>query len=336
MPTLNQVALITKPAGVDLSGDVVTTTPTPTHGGTSAEQNVYTYTADVSGAVIVFVETDLVEWDASGNIVYQYVLIDGNTGPFGNEIDVMVSQINTIYNPPNDDTLVTDITNLVNAIQCADVQGMGTLSDYTNLLALAQKVNDSPELADPANITKLEDLAAAAEAYGKVFKTISDTLEVTTEISAYDVLTKIKAALTKISGMFDNLGALKLSITRTAEVKIPDSITAVATQLDGVYSELDCALEYLDYFCTGTNAPANSALNAQDTAAIAAATGALNFWNNLSGSTIGNNSSQVAALNTSLGKFDSTFKKKFTDAATCLNDKFKALKTTYSTLSGNN
>ncbi len=327
--------LVAMPSGFTFNITASTSNISPSHGGVTAVRNVFAYSIDVSGQVLVFTETDIIERDSDNKIVYQHVTIDGEPGPFGNEINVQVSQINQVFDPVDDDILVQQITAAVDAIKCSKVKGMGTLENYTELLALAQKASDSAQLADPANIAQLEALAAAAESYGQVFKTITDTLDVATEISAVDTLTKIKVALDKISGMYSDLKTLNLTISRAATIKIPDSVTEIATKLDSVYSELTCSLEYLDYFCVGGVEPSGAALNAQDAAAIAAARGALTLFDNLSGSSIANNSSEVAALNTAMGKFDGDFKKRFTDAAKCLDDKFKNLKTTHSTLSGN-
>jgi hypothetical protein len=133
----------------------------------------------------------------------------------------------------------------------------------------------------------------------------------------------VKAELQKIADMYTALKALKLTITRTSTLQIPDSIQDTANKLDLVYAQLGCTLNYLDYFCDNTSTkPSNADINAQDKSVIDAATGALNTFkamieNKASINNAGNNT-QVANLANAVNRF-SALKTRMTGAVTCLN-----------------
>lgn len=324
------VPLITVPANVilDISSSSVLAVA---HGGVQAEQNVYIYNVDVSGEIKVYTETDAIEVDASGHVVYKRVTIDGETGPFLNELDAQITIINNAsYDLPADDQLVTDINALVNQIKCTRAEGMGTLGDYEALLKMATDISGSVNLS--LDITTLTDFANAAETYGKIFENITQNLEGVTTIDNTTVLTNIKTQLTKIAAMYDALGALKLQISRTSTLQIPDSIVGTANKLQSVYEELDCTLDYIDYFCSGNAAangkPDDADLNARDKAVVDAATGALSLFSSIiddHGSVTAANNTQVKTLSDKVAQF-STLQSRMASAASCLNTRLGGLK----------
>jgi len=316
--SMNLSTSITYPGDFDLSQNIIDA------GAVYAEQNTYTFVAEVSGNVIVFTEVDVIAWDASDNVIYTHVDIDGYPNIFANEINAQISVINQIIDDPSDNQLVSEITALVDQIKCTNLEGMGTITDYTDLLKIAKDISGNVDLA--FDISTLETFASNAEAYGDLFQNISKTLTAVTTISDVNLLTSIKAQLEKIAGMFDALKALKVSISATATLQIPDSIQGVADKLETVYEEMDCALNYLDYFCTGTNAPANSALSLADKSAIEAAKGALNTFNTL----VSNNAKvsassniQISNLTTRVNAF-SSINQRMSDAKSCLDSALKA------------
>jgi len=308
MPTLYPNPLVTAHnlTLVDLSGTATVARTTFTNStATSGEVNTYTYTADVSGTLIVYYEIDTIEWDASDNIVFKHVFIDGQPGPFGNEIDVNVNLINSEFPWPEDDTLMGQINTLVNLIAASRAQGMGTISNYTALLEIANDISGSANLS--IDISGLQAVATQAAAYGAIFETITNTLSGITVINDLSVLEAIKVELQKIADMYTELRRLKLVINRTSTLQIPDSISSMTEKLNQVYSELNSTLDYLDYFNNNANPkPANADLNTQDAAAIAAAEGALTMFRNVVQSQntvnpVGN--TQVANLTNAIYRF---------------------------------
>jgi hypothetical protein len=307
---------------VDLSGHS-TVAITNFHNSTAVvgEVNTYVFTADVSGAVIVYREIDTIEWDGSDNIVYKKVFIDGEPGPFGNEIDVEVVLINSEFPWSEDDTVMGQINALVNLIDSARAQGMGTITDYTALLNMANDISGTVNLN--IDISGLQAVAAQAEAYGAIFETIQNTLEQVTTINDLTVLGNIKAELQKIADMYTQLGRLKLQIYRTSTLQIPNSISEMTTKLNQVYSNLDTTLNYLDYFNDPNSVakPTNADINAQDAAAIAAATGALQMYSTLvqSQATVNpTGNTQVSNLTTAVNRFQNLINR-LTSAKTTLD-----------------
>ena len=302
--------------------DSSTNSITPTHGGAYGEENVYTVSGSADPSSASYIETDTIEWDANHNIVYQHVEIDGDEDLL-NDINVFVTIINdATFNPPGDDGEMAAITALVNKIECSKAQGMGTLAEYAALLDLAKDASQNINLS--LDISGLQEFAAVAEEYGKVFQNITQNLTRATTINSEDVLNSIITELTKIANMYDSLDSLKLEIQRTSTLQIPTSIQATADQLQTVYSALECTLPYLEYFCgaTGASAPANSAMNARDKAAIDAATGALNAYNALAGgqaTVTAENNIQVYNLKQKAAQF-ANIKDRLDAAKTCLTN----------------
>jgi hypothetical protein len=318
-------------AQLDASGithtimDSSTNSITPTHGGSYAEENVYTVSGSVDPSgnnVASYIETDTIEWDANHNIVYQHVEIDGDADLL-NEINVFVTIINdTTYDPSNDDDEMAAITALVNKIECSKAEGMGTLAEYAALLDLAKDASHNINLT--LDISGLEQFAAVAEEYGKVFQDITQNLTRVTTINSEAVLESIRVQLVKIADMYDSLGALKLEIQRTSTLQIPTSIQATADQLETVYQALECTLPYLEYFCgaTGEAPSAAAQMNARDKAAIDAATGALKAYQALASgqaTVTAENNIQVYNLKQKASQF-ANIKDRLDAAKTCLTN----------------
>jgi hypothetical protein len=293
-----------------------------------AEQNVYTI---VSGAVDpsdVYIETDIIAWDADHNIVYQHVEIDGQPGPFLNEINVFVTLINdATYDDPFDDDEMGEITELVNKIKCQKAQGMGTLAEYAALLDLAKDASSNISLT--LDISGLTQFASLAESYGQIFQDITQNLSSVTTIDSAPALNLVKAELQKIADMYDHLDSLKLEIRRTATLRIPDTIQQTADQLQTVYSELECTLNYLEHFCDPSDSTVEvaqlAAMNARDKAAIDAATGALLAYKAIAdnqGTVTAYGNTQVVNLTNKINQFHD-LKERMQNAATCLTNGLK-------------
>lgn len=254
--------------------------------GITRETNTYVYRyTDPSQNQFEFTLVDVIEWDINDHVVYKQVTVSGSPGPFGNEIDAQITAITEIWGDPADDEVVAEIDGYLQKIQSSSVYGMGQLSDYTELLALASDISGvaTVELAD---ISGLIQLADAAKQYGDLFYTINQTIEGVTIANNITVLANIRNELAKIAQMYDNLDALKLTISRTSTLKISDDIQSTANKLDVAYSEISKSLDYLKYFvgATGQSASfilANAEMNDYDKATVTAAKGALAVFQNL-------------------------------------------------------
>jgi hypothetical protein len=322
---------------IDLSGSVVIDVSS-TYGisaenlqGLNAsygEVNTYVVSGTVDPSGVAFTLIDTIEWDASDNIVFRRVDLDGEPGEFAPDINVQVTLINQEYNDPDDNTVFDEITALVGEIQCSDLTGLGTLADYTGLLNLAKDISGTVNLE--MTLTNLQTFAATAEDYGELFATINQTISGVTEIDTTSVLDNIKTYLLQIKGMFDSIKNLNLTLTRTSTLKIPDTIQDTAELLDTVHNQMACSLNQLEYFCTGEVSEGASAnpLNNQNKAMIDNAASTLNWFknivsgNNVSASVPGN--PQVANLKNKVDAFVN-LQSRLNAAKTCLQNTLDGL-----------
>lgn len=284
---------------VDVSGDIAVL----------REVNYYDYQyTDPSNNTFTFRLTDTIEWDASNNVVYKNVVLTGVPGPIGNQIEAQITAITLIYNEEADDQIIQDINNYLKQIQESKTHGMGTLAEYTELLALATDIS-SGSLTLSLDLSGLTELANAAEQYGDLFYQIEQKISGVTTVDSLAVLTNIRNELGRIAEMYDNLEALKISIQRTSTLKISSDIQTTADKLDLAYTQIAGSLEYLKYFVGIQNtADVNKAtMNDYDKSTIAAAKGALNLFKNLvegQQTEITNiQNTQVKNLKTSVNKF---------------------------------
>lgn len=275
------------------------------------EVNTYTYSyTDVSGNVFTFTLTDTIEWDVNDIVVYKKVVLEGNAGPIGNEIDAQILAITDIYDYAGDNGVIEDINKYLKQIDEHKTHGMGTLAEYTDLLALASDISGTVTLS--LDISGLIELADAAEAYGNLFYQIEQKISGVTTVDSLDVLKKIRVELGRIAEMYDNLEALKISIERTSTLKISSDIQTTADKLDLAYTQVARSLDYLKHFVGATGqsnnfVPANAVMNDYDKATITAAKGALTLFNTLVQGQQANiteaNNTQVKNLKTAVDQY---------------------------------
>lgn len=272
------------------------------------EVNVYNYSyTDVSGNIFTFSLTDTIEWDVNNYVVYKNVVLAGNPGPIGNEIDAQITAITDIYSTEVDDAVIADINKYLQQIQESKTHGMGTLAEYTDLLALATGI--SGELTLELDLSGLTELANAAEQYGDLFYQIENKISSVTTVDSLTVLTNIKTQLGRIAEMYDNLEALKISIQRTSTLKISSDIQTTADKLSLAYTQIQGSMEYLKNFVGIANtADVNkAAMNDYDKATIASAKGALNLFKSLvdgqQAKVTDANNTQVKNLKTAVNSF---------------------------------
>jgi hypothetical protein len=286
---------------LDVSGDF----------GILREVNYYVYQyTDASNNTFSFTLTDTIEWDVNNIVVYKNVVLSGDPGPIGNQIEAQITAITDIYDTEVDNAIIEDINNYLKQIDEHKTHGMGTLAEYTDLLALASDISGAITLS--LDLSGLTELANAAEQYGDLFYQIEQKISGVTTVDSLAVLTKIRNELGRIAEMYDNLEALKISIQRTSTLKISSDIQTTADKLDLAYTQIANSLDYLKHFvgATGQSGNFNSTLaemNAYDKSTIAAAKGALNLFKDLvdgqQSEITASNNTQVRNLKTSVNNF---------------------------------
>jgi hypothetical protein len=232
-------------------------------------------------------ETDVVIRDASGNLIFQNIVVVGITGPSGNSLDADVeNEVVFVSGSTGAQALSLDISGLVAQIQSSPVTHLGSLNDYLELLQLAQTLEDvSGSITLNLDIAGLTAFAAQAELYGDIFSTINETFNGITNVDDTTVLANIKAQLQIIADMYTNIGALHVSIERASTLQIPETINTAATQIQSVIDKITESLPYLEYFADPSNVlfpkPVNADMSPAEKSTIEAAKNALRVWGEL-------------------------------------------------------
>ena len=94
-------------------------------------------------------------------------------------------------------------------------------------------------------------------------------------------MTSISIALGKIVNLSNIFGKFKQSIFATTAIKIPKSAHDTKVVIEGVMSELNCAMQYINHFVAPTGNLHDADLSAAEKNIIAKSVDTIDNWNNL-------------------------------------------------------
>ena len=101
-------------------------------------------------------------------------------------------------------------------------------------------------------------------------------------ISDISFLTAISAALAKIVNLSNVFGKFKQTILDTSVIQFPKSAHDTSVVIQGVMDEVSCAMQYINYFVSPTDASLNNAqLSAADKNILTQSVATINNWNTL-------------------------------------------------------
>ena len=259
-----------------------------------------TFDVDCSGDIFIPTITDFslnTAIDGSGyHIVYQQgFTTDGSNvtlatfhttdASFDPQITAeLVQVVNTyddqINNSPN--KLVLDQIKLyASEIKCEDFHGKGSIDDYTNLFNAAAKIaTESKQMELDIDIEGFNEFGKAAEDLTNIFNGFIMKLQNVNIISDYTFLTSIATALGKIVNLSKIFSQFKETILATTTVQMPKSAHDTKVVIEGVMSEINCAMQYINHFVDGSfNAPAECELSSAEKTVIDKAIETIDTWN---------------------------------------------------------
>lgn len=193
-------------------------------------------------------------------------------------------QTETYYNDELDastNLLVQQIKLYASEIQCSDFHGKGTIEDYTILFQAASKIaTDSHQITLDVDIQGFNEFGQAADELSALFENFIIKLQNINIINDYAFLTSITIALQKIVNLSNIFGKFKETILATSTIQLPKSAKDTAVVLGGVMDEINCAMQYVNYFVQGgENAPVGAHLKPEEQNIISQAVVTIDNWN---------------------------------------------------------
>ena len=247
------------------------------------DASINSFTTSISGGFEIIRETAVLP---DGTIIYQQVGITVDTSS-----DIQITQdlsaIIQVYNDETDPSLnaiMQEISQYAANINCTNFQGKGSIDDYAELFTVASNLaKEAKQTTLVIDISGFYEFGKAADELSNVFQQYIVKLQNINVVNDMEFLKAITASLKKISHLADVFGKFKKTILATSIVEIPKSLEDTRLILDGVMSEVDCAMKYINHFICPENdisMCAASSLSPEEKALIASAITTIQEWDN--------------------------------------------------------
>lgn len=247
------------------------------------DASINSFTTSISGGFEIIQESAVLP---DGTVIYQQV---GFTVDPSSDIQITqdLSAIIQVYNDETDPSLnaiMQEISQYAANINCTNFQGKGSIDDYAELFTVASNLaKEAKQTTLVIDISGFYEFGKAADELSNVFQQYIVKLQNINVVNDMDFLKAITASLKKISHLADVFGKFKETILATSIVEIPKSLEDTRLILDGVMSEVDCAMKYVQHFICPENdisMCAASSLSPEEKALIAAAITTIQDWDN--------------------------------------------------------
>lgn len=249
----------------------------------SPDISLSSYVVTISGGIETITESGI---KPDGTVIYQNITF---TTDASNQIQITedLSAVIQIYDDETDPSLnavLQEITQYAEKINCSNFQGKGSIDDYTELFTVAANLaKDAKQTSLSIDIAGFQEFGNAADELSKLFHQYIVKLQNINVINDYAFLLSIKASLQKISNLAEVFGKFKETILATSIIQIPKSLQDTRYILDGVMSEVDCAMKYIHHFvCPEEDISMCAAadLSKDDKQLISDAVTTIKKWNN--------------------------------------------------------
>ena len=208
------------------------------------------------------------------------------------QITIDISAIVQQYDNLTDisiNSIMQEITMYAGKINCSDFQGKGTIDDYTELFKAASNMaKQAKQTTLNINIDGFKEFGNAADELSALFQNYIVKIENMNIVNDTAFLSEILFYLKKIWNLSETFGKFKDTILGTSIIKIPKSLEDTKNILDGVMSEVDCAIKYIECFISPETAtdislccPGSHELNTDEKKQIEEAVKTIQQWNYL-------------------------------------------------------
>jgi len=234
---------------------------------------------DGSGYEIVYVTGT----DASGSFVIKTTF--NTTDPSHNDpiIQETLTEQVVEYNDEIGvtDVLLNEIRGYASQIQCPDFHGKGSIDDYAVLFQAASRIaTESKQMELNVDVEGFTEFGDAADQLSALFSGFITKLQNVNIITDTTFLRSIASALKKIVNLSTIFGRFKETIIATSTIQIPKSAHDTTIILRDVMSEVNCAMQYINYFVDASSNPTlhDAALNATEKNIIQQAVNTIDNW----------------------------------------------------------
>ena len=231
--------------------------------------------------------------DISGNDIIRTTFETDEPHLYDPQIEQNLSQIVETYNDISQvdssaNILLDEIKGYAHELKCTDFHGKGSIDDYNELFIAAGRIaNESKQMELDVDIDGFNDFAAAADELSELFNGFILKLQNVSVITDMQFLTAISAALARIVNLSETFGRFKQTIFSTSAIQLPRSAHETKNAIEDVMNEVNCAMNYVNYFVSPEDASLNSLqlTNAQLSPAekniISKSVETIDNWNNL-------------------------------------------------------
>lgn len=224
--------------------------------------------------------------DVSGSAVTQVTFDTTMPEVYDPQIHQKLSEVIEIYNDEAEasgqtELLLNEIEGYAAEIKCSDFHGKGSIDDYTALFQAASQIaTESKQMELNVDIEGFNEFAQAADDLSALFSGFITKLQNVNIITDVTFLTAIASALKKIVNLSNIFGKFKETILATSTIQIPKTAHDTAVIIEGVMGEINCAMNYINYFVSPTDASLNGAqLSAAELNIIAQSVRTIETWN---------------------------------------------------------
>lgn len=189
----------------------------------------------------------------------------------------------TYYNDESPNNAVLDEIKLyAGKIQCSDFHGKGTIDDYTGLFEAASKIaNESKQMQLDVDVDGFNQFGEAADNLSALFNSFILKLQNVSIIDDSAFLRSVADALKKIYNLSNVFGRFKETIMATTTVTLPKSAHDTSVILQDVMNEVNCAMNYVNYFVNPVSDLPEAHLSSDDKNIINTAISTIDNWNTL-------------------------------------------------------
>jgi hypothetical protein len=225
-------------------------------------------------------------FDASGNSEQSVTFVSTEPDLYDPNITEKLTEIVVIVDDDSspltqNGAIVDQISVFASKIQCSDFHGKGTIDDYANLFEAACRIaNETKQIELDVDVDGFNEFAQAADDLSKLFVNFTRKLQNVNIINDSVFLSAVLNALEKIYNLSESFGKFKETVIMTTTIQLPKSIKDTSVIVQGVMTELDCAMNYITNFVNPTSPPPpGSELSVIEKNIIAQAVTTIDSWN---------------------------------------------------------
>ena len=182
------------------------------------------------------------------------------------------------------DQLLNQIRTYAAEIKCSDFHGKGSIDDYQALFQAASKIaTESKQMELNVDIEGFNEFASAADDLSELFQGFILKLQNVNIITDLNFLKAISNALAKIVNLSNIFGKFKQAVFDTTTIQLPQSAHDTTIIIKDVMDEVNCAMNYINYFVDPESNPTLSGaeLTPTEQNIIAKSVDTINNWNTL-------------------------------------------------------